>query len=193
MTTTALTSELEAINTMLAAVGESPINSLEVSGLADVAAARAALDEISREVQTVGWHFNTEEEYPLLRGITGRIGLQPNCLKAGFTRTHPDLQVVQRGAKLYDKKNHTDIFTADLKASAVFLLAWDELPQVARHYIMIRASRIFQTRTLGSDTQFRFSHEEEEAALKALHEAEGETGGYNVFGSSSSVMSILER
>lgn len=190
MTTQALTTELEAVNTLLGAIGESPINSLAVTGLADVSSAKAALDEISREVQSTGWHFNTEDGFPLSRDPSGRIYVPANALKVLLPKKYLDtMNVVQRGLKLYDKKHHTDIFTADLEAGVVFLLGWDELPQVVRHYIMVRASRIFQARTLGSDTQFRFSEEEEGTAKREVQEAEGETGNYNMFTDSYSVAS----
>lgn len=189
MTTTALTSELEAINTLLAAIGESGINTLEVTGLADVASAKRTLDEISRTVQTVGYHFNTEDEYPLPRDTSGTITLPQNTLKMNLAG---DASVIQRGLRLYNKEDHSYAFAKDLEGTLVFLLPWDELPEVARHYIMIRASRVFQARTLGSDTQFQFSEDEERKALTSLQEAEGETGNHNIF-SSPSVQSIMAR
>lgn len=191
MTTTTLTTELQAVNTMLAAIGESEINSLQVTGLADVAAARSTLDEFSREVQLKGWQFNTEDAFPLVRDAYLRISLPPNALKVIVQGS--SLDITQRGTKLYDKTNHRDTFENDLEARVVFLLSWDELPQVARHYIMVRASRVFQARQLGSDTQHRFSEAEEATALAALTEAEGETGTYNYFQGSRSVTQIMER
>lgn len=193
MTTTVLTSELEAVNTLLGSIGESSINSLEVSGLADVASAKDVLNEFSREVQTVGWHFNTEDDYPLNRDSSNKITLPSNCLRAVFTKTHGDMKLVQRGLRLYDKVAHTFTFGKDLTASLVFLLPWDELPQVARHYIMVRASRVYQARVLGSDTQFKFSEQEETDARSIMAENEGDTGNYNMFTGSSSVQSIVSR
>ena len=191
MTTTVMTSELDAVNTLLASVGESQINTLEISGMADVAAARDTLNEVSREVQTVGWHFNSEDEYPLARDNANKITLPNNALRVVVTGS--DLAIAQRGLRLYDKTNHRDTFEKDLTAYIVFCLSWDELPQVARHYITVRASRIFQARTLGSDTQYRFSEKEERDAEKALQEAEGESGNYNMFSGSYSVTAIMER
>lgn len=188
MTTQALTTELEAVNTLLGALGESPVNSLQAPEVAELSAAKAALDEISREVQTVGWHFNTEDAFPLVRDNNGRIQLPSNTLKVVLPKKYLDrMNVVQRGLKLYDKKAHTDVFKEDIEATLITLLPWDELPQVARHYIMVRSSRVFQARQLGSDTQFRFSQKEEEDALNHLTEAEGETGNFNMFTDSPSV------
>lgn len=190
MLNTALTSELEAVNTLLAAVGETSVNSLDSTGLADVSEAMATLGKVSREVQMIGWHFNTEEEYPLPLDVNGRIFLPQNTLKISQQSTAKD--ITQRGLKLYNKTDHTDVFTETLKVTIVFLLAWDDLPQVARHYIMVRASRIFQAHMLGSDSQFQFSQEEEASAKKHLIEAEGETGNFNIF-NGSSVASIMQR
>ena len=61
----AKTTKLEAINTMLSNVGEAPVNSLTGSLTNDVQLAQNILDEISREVQSAGWHFNTDKEVPL--------------------------------------------------------------------------------------------------------------------------------
>jgi hypothetical protein len=190
MTTTALTSELEAINTLLAAIGESSINTLQDTGMEDVAQAKSVLDRISREVQTRGWHFNSEEQFPLLRDSDGRIPVPGNCLKLSV---NTDSTVVQRGARLYDKTNHTDIFTTGLTADVVFLLEWEDLPQSARQFIMIRACRVFQATIFGSETQYRFTVDEENVAKVLLEETEGETARYNVFTGGSYMAEMLDR
>ena len=64
----ALTTKLEAVNTMLGVIGESPVNTISGSSLpASVVVALNILDETNREVQSVGWDFNTEFDYPLVR------------------------------------------------------------------------------------------------------------------------------
>lgn len=194
MTTITLTSELEAVNTLLAAIGEDPVSSLLVTDVADVADAKAKLDEVSRDIQTKGWAFNTEEQYPLSRDVNGYINVPPNLVKLSLNRVdYPSVDVAQRGTRLYDKVNHTYIFTTDLKATAVFLLSWDELPQAARHYIMVKASRAYQARDLGATSLFQFTEADEAAALANLSEAEGETGRHNMLTGSYSVANILIR
>lgn len=192
MTSTSTTSELEAINTLLESIGETRVTSLDATGVADVGSAKATLDEISREIQTKGWHFNTEDNYPLPLDTSNEIPLSGNILKVSVQGSS-GIEVTQRGTSLYDKTNHRYTFEASQTGTVVLCLSWEELPQVARHYIMVRASRIYQARFLGSDTQFRFSAEEEEAAKGSLVEAEGETGSYNFLTGSSSVYSITER
>lgn len=138
----------------------------------------------------MGWHWNTEDEFPLVRDSLNRIPLPSNVLKV-VSKDNPRL--VQRGKALYDGEKHTYRFESDIEATVVLLLDWDELPEAARQYVMIRASRIFQARFLGSDTQFRFSEKQEEDALTDLQTAEGETANHNIFTGSSTMLELLGR
>lgn len=192
-TTVTITTELEAINTMLDAIGESPVSSLSVVGLVDVAKARAVLNEVSRQVQTKGWTFNSEEHYPLNRNTDGEITMPTNVLKVSVGPEFSSVSVALRGTKLYDRTGHTYIFTANINGHVVFCLEWDELPQPARNYIMVRAARVFQARTLGSDTQHRFSSKDEDDARASMREFEGEAANLNMFTGSWSVANILNR
>jgi hypothetical protein len=189
----ALMTELEAVNMCLAAIGESPVNTLSNTGLADVASARAKLLEFSRTVQSTGWAFNTEEQYPLTRASDSTITAPTNALKVSLDRSVTSAQVALRGQKLYDKAAHTYIFSQDLKATVVFFLDWDELPQTARQYIAICASRSFQGNNLSSDTLDRLTEDDEVKALIALKDAEGDDGQYNMFYDSFSVANAWMR
>lgn len=187
------TTELDAVNTMLTTIGESPVSSLDVSGLTDVAIARGVLREVSRLVQSKGWHFNTEIEYPLSPTLDGFMIPPANTIRVDTTKYYQDRDVVQRGSKMYDRANHTYLFTEPLEFDLILFLDFEELPEAARHYITIRASRVFQRRVLGSEAVEAFTQDEEAHALSALHEAEGDTGDANVLSGSYSVATILER
>lgn len=54
------TTKLEAVNVCLTNIGEAPVTSLESGLLVDAQIASDIVDEISREVQSIGWNFNTE-------------------------------------------------------------------------------------------------------------------------------------
>lgn len=179
-TTPPLLTQLEAINIMLSVIGEAPINTLEGATTVDVIQAKSILDQVSREVQTVGWHFNTEKDYPLVPDVNQEILLAANMVQIDAD-TELDVDVVQRGGKLYDKRNHTFKFDKTIKAEITFLLPFDEIPQSARQFIAIRAARIFQDRMIGSDTLHGFTEEDEKKALADLKEAEGDTGDYTIF------------
>jgi hypothetical protein len=57
------TTELEAVNAMLSAAGEAPIAVLEGATQADVTMAVNLLRNVTREVQSMGWRFNTEHGF----------------------------------------------------------------------------------------------------------------------------------
>ena len=58
------TSKLDAINSMLIGIGEAPVNTLN-SGLQEAEIAAILLDNVSREVQSFCWAFNTDLRYKL--------------------------------------------------------------------------------------------------------------------------------
>lgn len=193
MTTLVPTTELEAVNIMLATIGEAPVSSLEVSGLTDVAIAKQVLSEVSRAVQTKGWHFNSEVEYPLVPNSDGFIVPPTNTLRVDTNKFYCDYDVVQRGNRLYDRGNRTYVFPETLKVDLILLLAFEEIPEAVRYYITIRAARLFQRRILGAEYTERYTEADEMAALVTMQEAEGDTGDANVLTGSYSVAMILER
>ena len=180
MTTPPLLTELEAVNVMLLVIGEAPVNTLTGAATVDVIQAKAILSQVSREVQAVGWHFNIEKEYPLVPNVTGEITLATNMVRVDADQ-YSELDVVQRGLRLYNRKDHTFQFSQTVKAEVIFLLPFDELPQTARQFIVIRAARIFQDRMVGSETLHGFTAVDEQKALTDLKEAEGDTGDYTIF------------
>lgn len=188
------TSELEAVNLMLAVIGESPINTLNPPAVADAVIAQATLSEVSRAVQTPGWHFNIEEDFTLTpTAFEKEIQLPANCLRVSPTGPDKGADVAQRGNRLYDREKHTYQFTKPIKVNMVVLLPFDELPEAARYYIAVRAARVFQARTVGSDALYQFTAQDEAQALSSLRAAEGITGDYNMFTDSWSVAKILQR
>ena len=62
-----LTTQLEAVNSMLGHIGEAPVDSIATPSSLPISASTALtiLDEVSREVQSDGWHFNTEYDVTL--------------------------------------------------------------------------------------------------------------------------------
>lgn len=161
------TTELSAVNTMLGVIGESPINSLTDLLPVDAATARSVLDEVSRDVQSKGWNFNREFNYPLVPdSVKHEIRLPENAVHAELD----GFDAVIRGERLYDRKDHTYKFDPEktYKADIIFILGFDELPEQARRYITVRAARIFQSRAVGSDTLHGFTQEEEYKALADL-------------------------
>ena len=177
------TTKLEAVNTVLATVGSSPVSALTGAQSADVRMAISTLDEVSREIQTVGWHFNTDEKVPLAPDpVTLEIVLASSIVRCDMEEFYANgLDIVQRGQRLYDRTNRTYQFGSTLYATIVTLLEWDDLPEPARRYITIRASRLFNDRMVGSVEHHQFTAMDEMQARAALFEFEGDTADYSVF------------
>ena len=178
---TTVTSKLESVNVMLTAIGESPVNTITSSTTTDVSIALQILDNVSREVQSAGWHFNTDTNYTLSRNTTNHIDLPANALRVDTSNSDAHLDLVERARKLWDRENHTYVLTKDIKVNITWLLEFTELPETARRYITIRATRIFQDRMLASETLHRFHQIDEFQALSALKEHEGDTRDHSVF------------
>lgn len=189
------TSELEAINTILSVIGESPISSLsEISSVADAVTAQSILSEVSRQVQTKGWHFNTEKDFELSPDTFAKeIVVPSNALRVDSMGDDREMDVVQRGNKLYDRVKHTFQFDKSIKCDLVVLLPFDQLPQAARHYVTIKAARIFQSRTVGSEALYQFTSQDERDAHLDLKRNEGITGDYNILTSNPTVFRSLIR
>ena len=163
-----VTSKLESINVMLTSIGESPVNTITSSTTTDVSIAVQILDNVSREVQSVGWHFNTDVNYKLAKNTSNQIVLPSNCLRVDNTHQDADLDLVERNRKLWDRKNHTYTIEQDVRVNITWLLEFTEIPETARRYITIRAARIFQDRMLASDTLHKFHQVDEIQALACL-------------------------
>ena len=185
------TTELEAINTMLSTIGESPVNAVEDTGNVDVVIARQILQTVSREVQARGWHFNTEKNYTITPDSEGYLVLPKTVLKVDTVYPDSSKDVVVRGSRLYDREKHTYVFTDAVKVDMTILLTFDELPEVARNYTTIRASRIFQERVVGSDTLHAFNSQDEARAMVSLMEYEADTADLNILSGNYSVYRIL--
>lgn len=185
------TTKLEAVNIILSTIGESPVNSLS-SGLVDAEMAETILDSTSRTVQSDGWNFNREYEYSITPNISGEIILPSNILRADASLGPNSLDLVQRGLKMYDKKNHTFNIGDTTKLDIVLELAFEDIPEVAKRYITIKASRVFQSRVLGSETLHKYSQEEETQAYYALKEFEDTSEDFNIF-DSYDVYRVIDR
>ena len=132
------TTELEAVNIMLAAIGESPVNTLTGTLPVDVKLAQTTLEEVNKEVQTEGWSFNTEINVELTRDGSNHIALSSNVLIVDPNiHDHPDVDAIQIGLKLYDRKEHTYEFDDDLKCTVVYFRTFNDIPEPAKRYICL--------------------------------------------------------
>jgi hypothetical protein len=188
-----VTSKLEAINTMLTSIGEIPVSSITNATTNDVSIAIQILDHVSREVQARGWFFNTDINYSLTPNNSNQIELPANALRVELADGYRRHDFVERNRKLYDRVNNTFTITDNIKVNIVFLLDFSELPEVARHYILVRASRIFQDRMLVSSELHKFHEMDELQSYMSLKEAEGDIGRHNILTGNYDVYRVLDR
>ena len=177
------TSELQAINTMLSAIGEAPINTLEpTTETADVSMAKNVLTEVSRETQAMGWHFNRETDVTLSPSLDNEILFPTTAAYVDVESINAGTkQYIQRREKLYNKTDHTFTITSSLKCTVIYMLPWEDLPQSARHYIMIKAARRLQDRVVGASDQHTYNQVDEFQALIALKANESREGDFSIF------------
>jgi hypothetical protein len=176
------TTELEAVNMILASVGEAPVASLD-NGFVDAEMALNQIRSVSKQVQSRGWHFNTELEYALNPAVDGTIHLPQNVLRVITQQGEQDY--TQRGLKLYDRRTRSYTFTSTITVDLVVGLDFELLPEPARQFITVRAARRFQDQYNGAETTHRFSARDEMSAWSSLENFEAETARHNVLTSSA--------
>ena len=176
------TSKLDAINSMLIGIGEAPVNTLN-SGLQEAEIAAILLDNVSREVQSACWSFNTDLRYKLSTNSAKEILLPSNTLVVDTTKLKRDYNtdVIERNGKLYDRTKNSFEFDAEVEVDITYLFEFEEIPEVARRYITLRAGRKFQENILGSSEMTQLQFKDEQTAVLNLKDFESQTADYNIF------------
>ena len=181
--TTGSTTELQAINQILAAVGQAPVTTLERTN-PDVAISYDALQQVSREVQSEGWAFNREYSYPFTPNQNDEIEYPKNVLQLDVT-TDPKYfnnkyyDTVKRDGKLYDRRGHSYKFTETLYCDVQWLFDWDDLPIPIQLYIIAKASVKASLQMIGDPEQFELLAANEAYMRSIAIEYETQQGDYN--------------
>ena len=175
--------KLGAVNIVLSNIGMSPVTAL-TSANPMVATAETILDEVSVSVQSEGWVFNTERDYPFAINNEGKIAVPSNILALDIDGTSK-FDLVQRGGFLYDKADHTDVFADNVELDVIWCFEFEDLPEAVKQYITVRSANLFAGRAVGSQEAVRFGQQEEAAARAAVLEYETQQGDYNMLQSES--------
>lgn len=189
------TTELQAVNEMLRTIGELPVSSVEaaVPLPTDADVALRTLRWVNREVQSLGWYFNTEDQYPIPMTPDGRLPVPANAMALDPDGAYQGVDAVIRGGFLYNRETHSFTFETGITCRVVFLLGFEELPEAARQYITIRAARRFQAGALGSQIINGYAETDEVAARLLMLAADAEAGDYNILTGSIDTFSIIDR
>lgn len=173
------TTELDAVNQMLTAVGfaeVSSVGSLDESGLA-----QTILGRVSREIQSGGLHCNTRYKVELTPDGSNFINLTSDMIRVDPSATEglaDDICV--RNDKLYNLTDGTDQFDSAIKCDIVYLIDFEQLPEHVRNYIVARAVRQFVLKTVRDMDLWQALQQEEMEAKAAFNTGEFENSDANM-------------
>jgi len=179
--------ELSAVNSILGAIGQSPVTSITGNANPEISFIYNLLRDSNVDVQNEGWHFNTERHVEYTPdAVTNKIAIGSNVLKLdvseGWIRREYD--VVNRNGYLYDKFDHTndwsDVTTIDL--DVVYLYEFENIPSVFQRYITYRASRMAATQLVANSELVKLLATQEAMARAACLEYECNQGNHSMFG-----------
>ena len=170
---------------MLAGIGQAPTVSLDDAN-PELSIAELTLDQVTKEVLGEGWHFNTEQNYPLVPDNDGFITVPANVLSLSDNKqsNRQVYQTVVRDGRLYDKLAHSFTFPtgAPIKCDVVWLFPFEDLPQPFKDYITQRATRLFAGRVQGSEQMVTFNSQDELVLRNNCHNYDTQTSQANIFG-----------
>ena len=169
------TTLLEAVNTLLAVIGEQPVNTLETQQIVEASMAERTLLEFHKEGQVNGWSWNSEQAYEFAKDSNNEIVVPTNVVSWATDAYEWAGRFQLRGQRVYDRENRTYSLGSDvesLKADVVFLLSWDESPEAFNRWVTIRSARVFSGRVLGDSSSFKYTAMDEQAALTTLQSVE---------------------
>ena len=168
---------LEAVNILLESINELPIeDEVEYDGFLEARLARSKVIEVTRAVLSERWDCNTDSNYIFPLDAQGMIPVPSNVLDIVGNRG----DVIMRNWKLYSKSDQSHIFAEEVPCNVVWLFDFNDLSHPIRHYITIRAARIFMARTIGDKQAVGFNEMDEEDARIAARRSETFIGKHNI-------------
>ena len=178
--------ELSAVNSILGSIGQSPITSLSGTALQnpEISFIKNLLDQVNRDVQTSGWHFNTQYRVKQSPDANGNYVVPQNSILYDISdgQIDRDTDVTKIDGKLYDLVHQTDVFTKDYYFDIITLYNFEDVPPAIQRYIIARASMRAATQLVSNaDLVKLLQLEEEQAKANALN-YETEQGDYNFMG-----------
>ena len=185
--TTNSTQELPAINQILSSCGQAPVTTLDQTN-PDVAIAYDTLLQVSREVQSEGWTFNSEYHYEMTRDASGEVAIPNNMIQIKLTENsaNKEFDCIRRSGKLYDRQHHTydlsDISGDNIECDIVWEFDWIDLPEPIQNYVTARASTFVSQRIVGSTDQYSMLQQQEALARALALEYETQQGQFTFFG-----------
>ena len=180
----ATSTELDAVNSILMSVGESPVNTLNTQS-PEVAIAQKTLQQVTREVLAEGWVFNTENEVKFTVDANDQVTLSDAVLHVDTNRFyHLDTyNVIRKDGKLYDRYEHKNTFPDEttMYLDVIWMYAFEDIPQSFRDYITAKAARIASNRMVADAEMAKPLEQDEIVARSVAIEYDTRQADYNVF------------
>ena len=171
---------LDAVNVLLQTINQLPIEvEADFDVIMEARMAKDTIFEVKRAVLSERWDFNRDKNYKLAPDLQGMIPLSSNVLDVSGLGG----DLIMRDWKLYSKSAQSFIFDSEQIVDIVWDMSFNSLSHALRHYITIRAARVFAARTIGEKTMITYTIADEEDAFLAARRSESRTGRYNMFNS----------
>jgi hypothetical protein len=151
----AVSTELDAVNQILSAVGQAPVTTLDLQN-PEVYTTLQTLRDVSREVQSEGWYFNTENAVEFTPNSSNEIPVADDVLQIDATRS-----------------KHGDNFA---------IYQFNNLPYAFQAHIIAKAARKVGTKLVGNSNLIQVLAIDEEQTKAAMMEYETRQGDYSMFG-----------
>ena len=180
--------ELSAVNSILGAIGQSPVTVIAGNTNPEISFIYNLLRDANVDVQNEGWHFNTEKHVNYTPdAVTGKITVGSDILKMDVSNgwSHRVYDVVKRNGYLYDKFDHTDDWstaTSGIDLDVVRLFNFEDLPSVFQRYVIFMASGRAATQLVGNPQLVQLLATRESYARAACMEYECNQGNHTIFG-----------
>lgn len=200
MSTPTTREELDAVNQILASVGQAPVTAFDQNGdeieltqptNPDVAIAYNTLTQVSREVQSEGWTFNkeysviiplTENNEALIPDSVLQLSLSDNVV---YNRSHKGVLRTDTKdglKKLWDRVDHTFEWAQDLICDVMYLYPFQDLPTPIRGYIVAKAATMTSQRIVGDTNLYQMLAQFEAQQRAVALQYETTQGTFSMFG-----------
>ncbi len=184
-TTIELDTELSAVNSILGSIGQSPVTKLDYNN-PEVSFIYNILNEVNKDVQNEGWHFNTETHLEVQPdSTTNEIAVPSNVIRYDLHDGLVDktMDTVIRNGKLYDLVLHSYEFKNEkYYVDAVTLIPFNDVPNAFQRYITYKASVRAATQLVTNTNLVTLLQQQEAAARATCMEYECRMADYSFFG-----------
>lgn len=192
--------KLEAVNRLLAAVSEAPVNSL-TSGLPDAEIAESFLDRKTGDVLAQGWDCNTDEEVLTAPNADSQIPIASDWISAEPSGRHAYLRdrfktrrdPSDNALKLFDSQLQSFTVSNPVTLKIVRNVPYEDLTYNMRWYIAALAAGEYQKSVLGSKSLSEDLREDSARATAAVMDEEIQASGANYIYGNAHGISVAYR